>query len=135
MTVPGGFGVVLKINTGSLTTVANLLDVEFPEQDRVLAEARYHNSTDGYMEYVSTGLRMLSEMTCVLGWDINESTHAQFITSYDAETSVGMSIEDSAGQEVIAFNAFIKTIGRESRQEDLFKATITIQPTGAPTIT
>lgn len=135
MATQGGFGLVLKINTGSLTTVVNLLDIDFPAQDRVLVEARYHNSTDGYMEWVSSGLRMLGEMSCVVAWDDSETTHAQFLTSYNAETAIGMSIEDSLGQEVIAFDAFIKQILREGRQEDLYKATITIQPTGAPTIT
>lgn len=135
MAVQGGFGIVVKINTGALTTIANLLEVEFPEQEKTLAEARFHNSVDGYLEYIATGLRQLNSMTVVLGWDDTESTHAQILTSYGADTAIGMSIEDPGGQETIAFDAHIQKILRQGVQDDLYKAEILIQPTGAPTIT
>jgi hypothetical protein len=131
----GGFGVVLKINTGALTSVANLLDVEFPKQSKTLAEARYHNSANGYMEWIATGLRSLESFTAVLGWDDTESTHAQIVTSYGSDTAVGMSIEDPLGQETIAFDAHVQEILRIGVQDDLYKAEVVFQPTGAPTIT
>ena len=135
MATQGGFGVVLKINTGSLTTVVNLADVEFPEQEKTLAEARYHDSTDGYMEWIATGLRQLNAFTAVVAWDDTETTHAQALTSFGADTTVGMSIEDPLGQEVIAFDAHIQKILRVAPQDGVYTAEILIQPSGGPTIT
>jgi len=126
---------VVKINTGSLTSVANLLDTEFPEQEKILAEARYHNSSDGYMDWIATGLRQLNAFTMELGWDDTETTHAQILTSFGADTAVAMSIEDPLGQETIAFDAHIQKILRVGVQDDLFKAQVVVQPTGGPTIT
>lgn len=135
MATQGGFGVDVKIDSGGLTSIANLLDAEFPEQEKTLAEARYHNSTDGYLDYIATGLRQLNSFTIVLGWDDAETTHAQIITSFGANTVVSMSIEDPLGQEVIAFDAHVQKILRQGVQDDLYKCEVLIQPSGAPTIT
>jgi len=48
---------------------------------------------------------------------------------------VGFSIEDPGGQEVIAFDAHVQKILRIGVQDDLYKAEILLQPSGAPTIT
>jgi len=135
MATQGGFGVVVKIDSGGLTSIANLLDAEFPEQEKTLAEARYHNSTDGYLEWIATGLRQLNAMTIVLGWDDTEATHAALLTNFAADTTVSMSIEDPLGQETIAFDAHVQKILRQGVQDDLFKAEILIQPSGGPSIT
>lgn len=131
----GGFGVVVKINTGSLTTIANVLDAEFPNQKQTLAEATAHDSPSGYREWMATGLRELEAFSMTLAWDDTESTHAQIMTSFAADTSVGMSIEDPGGQEVIAFDAFIEIVGRVTKMEEVYQAEVQVQPTGAPTIT
>ena len=135
MATQGGLGLVLKINTGSLTEVVNLLEADFPEQEKELWEYVLHSSTDGYAEHMDTGLRKLTEFTATLLWDDTETTHAQFLTSFDASTPVGMSIEDPAGQEVIAFDAHIQKVGRVSKADEGYQCEVTIQPTGAPTIT
>lgn len=135
MAYQGGHGLVLKINTGSLTAVVNLMDSDFPSQEKFLAEATFHDSTSAYLEYIDTGLRNLTEFTFTVAWDDTETTHAQVVTSFGSATAVGMSIEDPLGQEVIAFNAHIRSIGRISRSRELYQAEITVQPTGGPTIT
>jgi len=135
MATQGGHGVVLKINTGSLTTVVNLMDVDFPEQEKFLAEATFHDSTSAYLEYIDTGLRNLTKFEATVAWDDTETTHAQFLTSFAASTAVGMSIEDPGGQEVLAFDAHITKIGRVSKSRELYQCVLTIQPTGGPTIT
>lgn len=135
MATQGGHGVVLKVNTGSLTTVVNLMDVDFPEQEKYLAEATFHDSSSAYLEYISTGLRNLSEFEAILAWDDTETTHAQLVTSFNADTTVGMSIEDPLGQETIAFDAHIRKLGRVSKSRELYQCKVTIQPSGGPTIT
>lgn len=131
----GGYGIVCKINTGSLTAIANILDIDFPEQRKTLAEATAHDSPNGYREHIATGLRDLSPFSMTLAWDDTETEHAQILTSFAADTAIGMSIEDPAGQEVISFDAHIEIIGRIGKQEEVYQAEIQVQPTGAPTIT
>lgn len=131
----GGFGVVVKINTGTLTAVANLIDVDYPKFKKYIAEMTGHDSAGGYYEAVATGKRRLEAFPMTLGWDIVETTHAAIITAFDSDAPVGFSIEDPDGDEVIAFDAHIEEIMRISKQEDGMKAEILVHPTGAPTIT
>lgn len=135
MATQGGHGLVCKINTGSLVTIVNMMDCVFPEQEKYLAEATFHDSASAYLEYVSTGLRNLTEFEMTLAWDDTEATHAQIMTSFDADTAIGMSIEDSLGQETIAFDAHILKVGRVSQSRELYQCKISVQPTGGPTIT
>lgn len=134
--VQGGFGVILSIDVGTvLTAVTKIVDVGFPEFEKILAESTGHDSTDGYYEAVATGKRKLNEFTCTLTWDTNEATHAAVVTAFDADAAVSFSIQDPIGDETIAFEGHIRTVGRISEQEDVYKAEVAIQPTGAPTIT
>jgi hypothetical protein len=135
MAVQGGFGLVLKINTGSLVAVVNVVDADFPRQSRVIAENTAHDASGGYYMGIPSGKRRLDPFRAVLNWDDAAASHAAVLTNFAAETSIGMSIQDPDGQEVIAFNAYIENIGRISRQENGYQAEVTIHPTGAPTIT
>lgn len=136
MSTQGGHGLSVKITISTtLTAVANVLEADFPEQIKTLWAFRRHDSSDGYMERVDTGLRDLTSFTMTLLWDVAETTHAAILTAFDATTALAMSIEDPAGAEVIAFNAFIERVGRISRSEEGFQATVQVTPTGAPTIT
>lgn len=138
MTASGGFGTKLKIMVGTtLTAVAGLKDVTFPEQAKMLFESTAHptSGATGYATYGDTGKRQLTEFTATLFWDVDEATHAALLTAFDSTTALSMSIEDPAGDEVIAFSGHIRRIGRISSQEDGYQAEVSIQPTGAPTIT
>ena len=135
MTGQGGFGVVLKINTGALTAIVNVEDVDFPEFEKILSESTAHDSTTGYAEYIATGKRKLNEFPCTITWDTSEATHAQVVTSFGSDDPVGMSIEDPDSDETIAFDAHIRAMTRISKQEEHYKCDVAIQPTGAPTIT
>lgn len=138
MAEQGGMGVVFKILISTtLTAVANLLDIDFPAQEKELADNTPHPATAvvGYRTYIDSGVRSLSEFTAVLGWDDTAATHAAILTSFDATTALSMSIEDPAGQEIIAFSGFIRSIGRVAKIGDSYRANVAIQPTGAPTIT
>lgn len=135
MAVQGGYGLICRINTGALTAIVDIVDASFPEQNKILADATTHDSTGGYREWIAVGLRELSEFTLTVLWDDAQATHAQALTSFVADTTVNMNIQDPDANETIAFAAHIKTIKRISEQEDVYKAEITVQPTGAPTIT
>lgn len=138
MAEQGGFGVVFKVMISTtLTAVVNLLDIDFPEQTKEVADMTAHPSAaaTGYRSYIDSGVRELTEFTAVLGWDDLEATHAAILTAFDATTALSMSIEDAAGQEVIAFSGFVRTVGRISKIGDGYKANVVVRPTGAPTIT
>lgn len=138
MAEQGGFGVVLKIMISTtLTAVANLLDIDFPEQTKELADNTPHPSAaaTGYRTFIDSGVRELTPFTAVLGWDDVAVTHAAILTAFDATTALSMSIEDPGGGEIIAFSGFIQTIGRVAKIGDGYKANVTIRPTGAPVIT
>jgi predicted amino acid dehydrogenase len=135
MAAQGGFGLQLKINTGSLTAIVGVLEADFPEQERLVAESTGHDATSGYATWVSTGKRQLNEFTATLAWDDAQATHTAIVTNFNAEASVNMSIQDPDGAEIIAFAAFVTKIGRVSEQDGVYQAEVTFQPTGAPTIT
>lgn len=136
MTVQGGFGLDLQIDTGSgLTAVVKVLECDFPKFKKYLAESTAHDSTDGYYEASSTGKRRIEPFTATLGWDTGEATHAYVVTAFDSDDAVDMSIADPDGDETIAFAAHIEEIERVSEQEDIVKAKVLIHPTGEPTIT
>lgn len=131
----GGFGVILKIDVGTvLTAVTKVLDVGFPEFEKILAESTGHDSAGGYAEHVATGKRRLNEFTCTLAWDTAEATHAAVVTAFDSDAAVSFSVADPDSDETISFEGHIRTVGRVAEQEDVYKAEVAIQPTGQPTI-
>lgn len=133
----GGFGLSVKITVGtSLTAFTYMIEGEIPEFERFIAEATPHSSTGGWAVFVSTGKRKMNEFKVTLGWDSDEATHAAVRTAFDAEAPVNMSVVSPDGtDETIAFAALITKIGLITEQEDYYKAEVTIQPTGKPTIT
>lgn len=135
MTVQGGFGVALKINTGSLTTIVHMEDVDSWTMQKIIAEVTAHDSTGGYYEAVATGKRRFSPFSCTLVWEDAAATHAQIVTSFNADTTIGMSIQDPDGTEVISFNAHIEMMERFSKQDGAYRCKVTVHPSGQPTIT
>lgn len=137
MTSKGGFGLTVKIDiSGTLTALVDLLEGEIPEFEKFLAEMTPHNATGGYAKYVATGKRKINEFKLTLGWDKDEATHTAVRAAFDSLNPVNMSVTSPDGtDEVIAFSAHVNKMGRISDQEDGYKCDVTIQPTGAPTIT
>ncbi len=133
MGIQGTFGVKMKLDGA---TVVSVLEASFPEQLKELAEMTPHPiaGATGYKQFVDTGVRELGEFTVTLAWDDTEATHAAVLTAFSSTTASALSVEDPAGQEVIAFSAFIRSIGRLTPTPDGYKARVTIRPTGAPTI-
>ena len=135
-TVIGGFGLIVKITiTATLTAIAELIDGEIPEFEKVLAEMTPHSATNGYATHVATGKRKMGEFKVTLGWDSDDSTHAAILAAFDSNDPVVMSVVTPGADETIQFSAHISKVGRIAAQEDGYKCDVTIQPTGAPTIT
>lgn len=135
MAVQGGYGILVKINTGSLTTIVGVIDAAFPKQTAFIAESTGHDATSGYYTAVKTGKRRLEPFDIKVAWDDTAATNAAILTNLAAEASVGFSVQDPDGQEIIAFSGHVEAIERAGEQEDLYHAIITVHPTGAPSIT
>jgi hypothetical protein len=135
MAMQGGFGLQVKINTGSLTAIASVIDCEFPEQEKILDEFWTHDATSGYQRRVASGARDLKPFKMELAWDDAQATHAAILTNLAADVVVGFSIQDPDGQEVIAFNAHCSNIKRISEVDKALRAEVTVSPDAAPTIT
>ena len=130
-----GYGAILKITvSAALTAVAHVVDFEFPEFERMVADITAHDSPGGYAEWISTRKRKLNEFTCKLTWDIAQTTHAAIVAAFDSDTPVAMSVQDHSGYEVITFNAYITKLGRIADQEDGYSCDVSIQATGDPLI-
>jgi len=131
----GGYGAVLKITVSAvLTAIVHVMDMEFPEFEKILAEITAHDSPGGYAEFISTGKRKLNSFTVKLVWDISEVTHAAVVAAFDSDNAVEMSVEDPNGDEVIVFSAHVSKLGRIAEQEEGYACDVTIQPTGIPDI-
>lgn len=135
MAQTGGFGCVCRIMVnGNLTAIADVVDIQFPKQDRTLADVTAHDSPNGYAEYLPSGARQLGEMTLTLVWDDTQTTHAALISAFNSANPVTMDVRDPASNELITFSAFVKSIERKGEKDKAFTADVVIQPTGAPTI-
>lgn len=136
MTIQGGFGAVLKITvSASLTAVTHVIDYEFPEFEKILADVTAHDSPGGYAEFIATGKRQMNEFTCKLLWDRDSVTHQAVVAAFDSDQPIEMSVEDPDGNEVIAFDAHVSKLGRIAEQEEGYVCDVSIQPTGLPNIT
>jgi predicted secreted protein len=136
MAKQGGFGAQLKITVAStLTVVAQVEEVDFPEQEKDLVDVTTHDSTNGYAEHMATGLFKLNKMSCVLIWDDANATHAAIQAAFASLVPMNMTVVSAGATETIAFSGFVVKLGRESKMKDAYKCKVEIQPTGAPTIT
>lgn len=137
MSYSGGYGVTLKIRTApsTLTTVAKVLDVDFPAQMLEMADVTSHASTEGYREFLATGVREAGEFQATLLWDDGQATHALMLTTLGGTTAVDMTIADPLGQETISFSTFVRQISRIAKLNDAYKCQVTLRPTGKPTVT
>ena len=130
----GGYGSVLKIDVSGLTAITHIMDFEFPEFEKIIAEITAHDSPGGYAEFISTNKRKLNSFVVKLIWDVNETTHAAVVAAFDSDEAVAMTAEDPDGNEVIAFDAIVTKLGRIAEQEEGYSCDVEIQPTGIPVI-
>lgn len=135
MAQSGGFGLVVQIDvSGTPTALVHVLDMDIPEFMKFIAEMTGHDSAGGYYEAVDTGKKRVQPFPVTLGWDVGEATHTAILTAFNSATPVTFSVEDPAGGETISFECLVERVKRVSKQEDGYKAEVTIHPTGQPTI-
>lgn len=136
MPVGGAFGAKVKIMVGAaMTAIAHLNDVDAITLRKVLVKATGHDAAGGFDEYYDSGNKAIPAIKLTLAWDKAHATHAALVTAFNSPTPVQFSVEDPASTEVIAFSAHVQELGRTYKQNGVYTCVVTIQPTGAPTIT
>jgi hypothetical protein len=133
----GAFGVACQIDvSGTPTTFAKIMEVNWPVFKKFIAEATTHDSTGGYYEAVDSGKFRVMPFPLILAWDTSQSTHAAVLTAFNGSTAVTFSVADPDGDETIAFECFVEEVERQiSGQEGIYQARVLIHPTGQATIT
>lgn len=133
--IVGGFGVKLKITvSNALTAITHLEEIDYPELSKVLATVKCHDDAGGYPRKIDTGRREASAIKGTLVWVAKATTHAAVTAAFDSTASVAMSIEDPEGTEVITFDGQIAKMGRESKQDGVYRCKVEIEIDGEPTI-
>ena len=135
MAVQGGYGIAVQIDvSGTLASLAKVIDMDVPEYSKYIAEATTHDSTGGYYEAVATGKRRLNPFTVTLAWDSADTSHAAVLAAFDGDTAVTFTVADPDGNETISTELHVETVKRIWVQEDVIKAEVTLHPTGQPSI-
>lgn len=138
MATQGGFGSTILIaagTAGSGTAIAHVMDFEFPEFEKILADVTAHDSPSGYAEFIATGKRQLNSFKITLLWDDSAATHTTIIAAFGSDSPYYLTCKDPDGQETIAFWAHVSKLGRISKQEEGLSCEVEIQPTGVPSVT
>lgn len=136
MAKSGGLGVQLKITiSASLMLIAQMKDIEIPEQEAAVVDVTTHDSTSGYAEFIKSGLFKLGKAVATLVWDDSIASHTGIVAAFSATSPVAMTITTPATAEVLEFNGFVTRLGRESKIDGALMCKVEIQPTGALTIT
>ncbi len=136
MAVSGGLGVVWQITVASvLTTVPNGENIGFPTNELEMEEITAHDSPGGYEEFIATGIIRTGEFQVTLTWDVAEATHEELRTLNGSGAENAMTITTPGGAEVLAFNARVMNIERESPIDAALRSTVTCKVTGPITIT
>ena len=132
MAAQGGFGLTATINA---TTIVRILDAEFPKIKNFIAEATGHDATNGYYAAIASGKKRAETMKLTVAW--NATDHAAILTAFNAATATAFVINDpgAGADESLAFSCFVEEIQRMAKQEEVYKAEITIHPSGPVTIT
>lgn len=127
----GGLGVDWQITiTAALTSVAHVEDISFPEEENVLDEITAHDSTDGYEEFIATGLKRSGEFEAMLTWDAANATHAALVALRTSGALNAMTLATPDDAEVLEFNGIITKIVRESPKDKALRTKVTVKVTG-----
>lgn len=130
-----GIGVVVEVDVAATpTTVANVEEIDYPDIEQEVDEVTNHGSTNGWREFLATGQKGLMPFDLTLIWDISEATHAEIRTLSTNGTAVTWTVDDPASAEKFTFEAIVSKLVRQPRKDAALRAIVTVQPTGAVTV-
>ena len=141
----GGFGVTFNIGDGPMaetptyTAIAQVKTWNGMEIEAVMAEVTNHGSTGGFQEFQPSGRMNSSPIELGLAFDISGATHANasggLTHAMLNRTKLAYQIIlPDTGETTWTFDAYVSKIKWESNQEEEIRATVTMRPTGEPTL-
>lgn len=137
ITPKSAFGTQLKIGDGGGTEVFNLLEgcrnFSGPESTFETIDVTNHSSPGNYREVVPSFLDG-GEISFDIIWDSTNTYHAQLWTDHQARTlrNFQMILKD-AGDEQLAFAAYITSVGNAASIDDAVVRPVTLKLDGAIT--
>ena len=135
------YGTLLKIGDGgeteSFTTIAGVRDISGPALGLDTEESTDHDSANGVEEYVAT-IRRTGEVSFEINYEPTESTH-------DAGTGLIKDMTDrtlrnfqivfsDTGDTTWSFSAYVTAFEPSMPVAGLLSASVTLRPSGAPTL-
>lgn len=125
----------LVINVGEITAIVDVVENDFPKFKEMLAASTGHEATSGYYQGTASGKRRIDPFSLTLAWDKSEETHTQVMNRFIFDATFEMEMQDPDGNETIAFSAHLEEVERKGESENIFLSTVSVHPTGPPTIT
>ena len=125
----------LVINVGEITAIVDVVEGDFPKIKKMLAESTGHGATNGYYGGASSGKRRIEPFALTLAWDKTEETHTQVMNRFIFDATFEMEMQDPDGNETLSFSAHLEEVERKGESENIFLSTVSVHPTGEPTIT
>lgn len=131
-------GTLFKVYvTSALTTVPGVQSFDYPRGSADRIDVTSHDSAGNRKEYVA-GLIDPPSFQVPVVWDNKvtdgSSVHAAIETAYTTGASIACSVT-TADAKVYAFSALITEMTMGNPTDGAFINTITVQPTGAETVT
>jgi hypothetical protein len=137
----GGFGISWILLTdgtpemGLPVAVAGVKDLKFPEQANVLADVTTHDADSGAALFAGTGLKAATTFEATLVWDSDDESHERLVAFEASGAAIPMTLLDSGGDEALNMDGIVKSLRRESEQDNVLLMKAVVQVTGPIAIT
>lgn len=125
--------------TPVFTAIAEVINIDSPGLENVIAEATRHVGGGGYREFIATGLKELQEFTVDVNYVPTDGDH-DATTGLLADVIAGTVINykivfpDTTEWAFAAIARMFKPEGSEAKSPDTLKAKVTFRPTGDTTL-
>lgn len=134
-----GIGTELKRGDGggpeTFTTIANVGDIDGPNESVDTVEVTSNSSPNQTRQYIA-GLRNSGQVTFPVNWVPSNQTHQNLKADFDARVVRNFQLVwPDSGNATLDFAGIITNFGWSSPLGDKVTGSITIQVTGAPTLT
>lgn len=129
----GSFGAKLKVGDGAspevFTAIAEVGDISGPNVEAILEEATNHDSTDGFVEVVPTGVKQVGDITFTIN-QTNATTQEALLTDIQSGAKKNYRLELTTLGKKIDFAAYVKSISQAAPVKGKMMQNIALTVTG-----
>lgn len=139
-----GLGTLIKMGDGQdpevFTSIANVADINGPNESMETVDSTHLNSTGGYREFLAH-LKDGGEVALTCHYDPNHATHDgstglrkkyidRILTNFQIDTSAVI----TSGNNLISFAAYVINLGPQFSVDNLIGFDVTLKVSGAVSI-